>query len=256
MKIDSVEKVWEDLEGTYKKSGAKSRRTFAEHLVSFNGQKGTVKAFEAMLKSDLDNSADAITRYSNICVLLDAAEEWLLKNNSEIADLESWLDTLVQGTQLDMAKLGTSYTGDSASVMLNNIKLGYVFPGLYGKSEEMSVDTTDIPGYVFLHSTADLNKKLPMILERAKSADNDFDRQVAYVLLQQLNAKELNFPCVFVDHSLLRANIYNYRRSKTFSETDVPILPNSETRINVNCDYGQVKISVITNYDVYVVRRA
>ena len=254
MKIDKIEHVWEDLEQSFSKSRASSRREFAKGLVHFTGQPGSVKILEAQLKTDLDASTETTLRYHAICNMLEIAERWLLSNDTEIPDLNEWFNQLQQTTVFDEAKIHTRYIpGSNKQALLDNIHLGYVFPGMYKQSERMTFNCK-IPNYLFLNSTQDLQKELPQLLQ-TKITDNDyFTPQVIQILYDRFSSGKLTFPCVFVSEDLLNQAIVKFHKIQKVQET-ANLIPGNPATVDLNYEEGLVEVSVGTKLSTYLIRR-
>lgn len=247
MKIDKVERVWEDLEKAYSNSKIKSRRDFLKGLVSFNGSAGAVKGLEATLKLDLDGSTEAINRYNAICGMLESAEGWLLNHQEEIPDLNAWLEKLAEASvSINHSKLKTTYTASTDTDLLQAIQFGYVFPGMYGKMQTPTFNTS-IDGYYFFQDASELQQAVQQTLQTPNLQRENFLSQFIHALNEIMLNKELTLPCVFVDRGLLRNPIFKYKKVKSVKEQGVAIINGSEDTIDANYEIGKVCISAGTN---------
>lgn len=253
MRIDKIESVWENLEQSFARSKVESRRDFAKGLVHFTGQAGSVKILESQLKVDLDTSMETTLRYRAICNMLEAAERWLLLNDTEIPDLNEWFDKLQDSSKFDESKIKTRYvTGSNQRTLLDNVHLGYVFPGMYKQSERMTFNCK-MPNYLFLNSAQDLTKELPVLLQTKVAETDYFTPQVIQILYDRFSSNQLTFPCVFVAESLLNQPVVKLHRQKTVKET-VALMPGNPAQVDLDYDEGLVEISVGTKLTTYIIR--
>ena len=223
MRIDKVEQVWSDLEQSFSKSRVKSRLEFLKGLVRFTGTKGNVKLLEAQLKVDLDSSAETTLRYRAICKMLEATEEYLLRNTTEIPDLNEWLERMSENeSKVDLSKLQIRYSPDTEEKLKDNIHLGFVFPGFYGKTTVLTFPAR-LNNYVFLNS------------------------------LPEMQNFEITFPCVFVHESLLNTPVFKFHRSKQLKQSGLHLL-NSDLAFDLNCDEGLVEISAGTKLQTFIIK--
>lgn len=253
MRVDIVADLWSNLETGYVNSKMKSRREYAERLVSFTGKPGSVKGLQAHLKEDLDGSADAIYKYNAICNMLDLAERWLLTHHDEIPDLDDWLIELQKSQSLDESRISAAYESNSGRKLLDSIKLGYVFPGLYGKSENITFPAA-LPGYFYFSSYQDLNERISEIIKKASEDGASFEKQVIHILMEIMTQSDISFPCVFVDASLLKNAIVKHKTIKKVKESGVKVLPTSDTLIDLDYSVGRVNMNSSIGFQVYTIR--
>lgn len=251
MRIDTVEKIWADLEAAFKNSKAKSRLAFLRGLVAFNGTEGTVKALQAQLKIDLDSSAETTYRYKAICNMLDCAEKWLLQNDSEIPDLNEWLARLEKGQQLDISRLSVTYSSKAAENLSDSIKLGFIFPGKYGKSERFTF-ASELKGFYFLNSVYDLRQIINKLLIKAQNPGALFEQQVTHIIQNRFSKNELEFPCVFIGSVMLNQTPNKFSKTQVYKLTD-KILPNSTTMIDLDYTEGRIEISAGTKLQTFII---
>lgn len=254
MRIDKVEEIWSDLEASYKKSKSKSRRQFVQELTAFDGSKGAVQPLISFLKDDLDDSSEAITRYSALCRMLEDAEEWLLCNEVEIPDLNDWIQRLGGLRQFNIKRIKTTYEPSTDQSLIDSIKTGYVLPGMYDKMPTHTFPAM-LDGYVYFNSAVDVSLKLPKILGRIHEPGNTFSRHVAHILQECVTERTLETPCVFVSSELLRAPIVKYHKQKSVRVRGVPIISSSSMLMDLDYDIGTVAVSVATSVPVYVIKQ-
>lgn len=253
MRIDKVEQVWSDLEQSFSKSRVKSRLEFLKGLVRFTGTKGNVKLLEAQLKVDLDSSAETTLRYRAICKMLEATEEYLLRNTTEIPDLNEWLERMSENeSKVDLSKLQIRYSPDTEEKLKDNIHLGFVFPGFYGKTTVLTFPAR-LNNYVFLNSLPEMQNFLAANLQSQLLKDNIFLIEVIHLLYTKYSANEITFPCVFVHESLLNAPVFKFHRSKQLKQSGLHLL-NSDLAFDLNCDEGLVEISAGTKLQTFIIK--
>lgn len=255
MIIDNVEKMWQDLEATYKRNGKiKDRRKFAEALVYFDGTKGAVAVLESNLKMDLTNDPDAIERYNNLCNLLEKVEDWLLQHPDPIHNLNEWLAELTAPKKLDLSRLAARHSIEPSVKLKDAIQSGYVLPGTYGNAQVVTT-AANFPGYYYLETKSDVANVLQETFDKATKNNDAFSKNVLYALYKGFTSLELTLPCAFISDALLKSGIKKYKKVKSIC-LSVDECIRAEMHFDLKYDVGIIAVSSDTNVPVIIVKEA
>lgn len=205
--LEKQEQFWKNAERNFRGWGGRSRLGFLRELLGYNRKKeGMVSNLKAMIRNDLGEDEESISRYNAVCGMLDKMAEYAESSAREIDDLDSFVLQMSDGGQssdgcvpLDTCILASDSGFCQPGRLFN---AGYVLDCVICKKDFVKVLKTDpsLETFIQLTSLQEVVVFYQSLFAKAKAKQaSSFEKQVLTVLTEMVRGDSVSLPLVFMD---------------------------------------------------------